>query len=374
MLSKVFEWLRAADLKPDDTMVNARTKVVEILENEIRESDNFGLLLGTVTAAVGGCERLGEGSPAFAKLLEYVRTQSPAFPSAISENGLHLRIICCLGLGELLVSHDDDDDDDESDSDELLAATLLVSGLGLKPREAGQHLDRVFEELGKVARIKLQKQAVALRDRVDLDWGDFNALQGIAGDPQNFNQKLLPALKGLIEGLQKQHQSDREELEVMWWLHNGYSERIEKQIRSATPFLAAVAIGCELADRVAAPATIGLNELITHAALRDRTAAQVKAKPIEKIVTELGESGRKLLLPTAEHVRKFVQSTGILCPLSWLSLRLEDSHGASGWEGELQSKTGLASNRELAPGELAAQVFAERQAQRVYQSCVKARA
>ena len=372
MLSKVFEWLRAADLKPDDTMVKARTKVVEILENEIRESDNFGLLLGTVTAAVGGCERLGEGSPAFAKLLEYVRTQSPAFPSAISENGLHLRIICCLGLGELLVSHDDDDD--ESDSDELLAATLLVSGLGLKPREAGQHLDKVFEELGKVARIKLQKQAVALRDRVDLDWGDFNALQAIAGDSQNFNQKLLPALKGLIEGLQKQHQSDREELEVMWWLHNGYSERIEKQIRSATPLLAAVAIGCELADRVAAPATIGLNELITHAALRDRTPAQVKAKPIEKIVTELGESGRKLLLPTAEHVRRFVQSTGILCPLSWLSLRLEDSHGASGWEGELQSKTGLASNRELAPGELAAQVFAERQAQRVYQSLVEARA
>jgi hypothetical protein len=370
MLSKVFEWLRAADLTPDNAMVTSRTKAVKDLESKIRESNDCNLLLGTVTAVVGGCERLGEQSPVFAALLECVRIQSPAFPSAISENTLHLRIISCLGLYELLAS----DDDGESDGSELLAASMLVSGLGLKTKEAGVHLDKVFEELGSVARAKLQKQAVALRERDDLVWDEFNSLQDIAEDPPTFNLKLLPAMKGLIEGLQKQHQSDREELEVMWWLYNGYSERIAKQIKSATPFLAATAIGCELADRVAAPATTGLRELVTQAALRDRKPAQVMAKPIEKIVTELGESGRKLLLPTAEHVRKFVRSTGTLCPLSWLSLRLEESDGASGWEAELQSKTGLASDHELAPGELAAQVFAERQAQRVYQYLVEGKA
>jgi hypothetical protein len=37
MLSKVYEWLRAADLKPDDAMVTSRTKVVEELEKKIRE-------------------------------------------------------------------------------------------------------------------------------------------------------------------------------------------------------------------------------------------------------------------------------------------------------------------------------------------------
>lgn len=370
MLSKVFEWLRAADLQPDDPMVKSRTKAVEDLENKILQSKDFGLLVGTVTAAVGGCERLGEQSPVFATLLECVRTQSPAFPSSISENKLHLRMICCLGLGELLAS----DTSDEFDNYRLLAASLLVSGLGLKSKEAGQHLDKVFEELNGVARTKLQKQAVALRDREDLDWNEFDALEEIAGDPPSFNQQLLPAVKGLIEGLQKQQQSDREELEVMWWLHNGYSERIAKQIKTATPLLAATAIGCELADRVSAPATSGLTDLVTQAALRDRPPAQVKAKPIEKIVMDLGEPGWKLLLPPEEYVRKFVRSTGTLCPLSWLSLRLEESQGASGWEVELQSKTGLSSNHELAPGELAAQVFAERQAQHVYQSVVKGKA
>jgi len=64
----------------------------------------------------------------------------------------------------------------------------------------------------------------------------------------------------------------------------------------------------------------------------------------------------------------------MLLPLSWLCLRLQESQGASGWEAELQSKTGLAADHELTPGELAAQVFLERQAQRVYQSIVKATA
>ena len=94
MLSKVFEWLRAADLNPDDGMVSSRTKAVEDLEKRIREAKNYNLLLGTLTAAVGGCERLGEQSPVFGTLLECVRAQQPAFPGGLSENALHLRMLC----------------------------------------------------------------------------------------------------------------------------------------------------------------------------------------------------------------------------------------------------------------------------------------
>jgi hypothetical protein len=366
MLSKVYEWLRAADLEPDDGMVRTRTKVVEDLEKRIRDAKNYTLLLGTVTAAVGGCERLGEQSSTFGTLLECVRAQQPAFPGSLSENSLHLRMLCCLALGELLSS-----EEDEADEDELMAASLLVAGLGLKPKEAERHLDDVFDELAHVAHANLQEQAVALRERQALDWAEFKALEGVTGDAPTFNQKLLPAVRGLIEGLEREHRSDREELEVMWWLYNGYSDRLGKQLKPTTLLLAATAIGCEIADRVAPPATVGLNELVAQAAVRDRTAAQIKAKSIDKIVAELGDAGRKLLLPGAEHVRKFARSTGPLLPLTWLCVRLEESQGASGWEAELQSKTGLTADRELAPNELAAQVFAERQAQRVYQTHVK---
>ena len=366
MISKVYEWLRAADLKPDDQMVTTRTKAVEDLVNRIREAEDFDLLLGSVTAAVGGCQILGEQSPEFSTILECVRTQAPAFPSAIAENGLHLRVICCIALGELLNSDDD--------LNELLSSSLLVASLGLKPKEAGRHLDKVFEELGNIARTNLQKQSLELRKRANLNWKTFDGLKASMGDSPTFNQNLLPAVKSLIQSLQKQHESDREELDVMWWLYNGYSEHLSMQVKSATPHLAAMAIGTELADKITPPATIGLTGMVAQAAVRDRSAPQIKAKALRKIVTELGDAGRKLLLPSADNVRTFVRENGVLLPLSWLCLRLEDSQGANGWEAELQSKTRLLSDHEMTSAELATQVFAERQAQRVHESLVEATA
>jgi len=44
-------------------------------------------------------------------------------------------------------------------------------------------------------------------------------------------------LKGVFQGLQKQHESDREELEVMWWLYNGFSDRLGKQVKATPPHL-----------------------------------------------------------------------------------------------------------------------------------------
>jgi hypothetical protein len=366
MISKVYEWLRTADLKPDDGMVTARTKSVQELEKKIREEETYGLLLGLVNVAVGGCERPGNHqSTAFTTLLDCVRAQSPAFPAAIAENGLHLRMVGCLGLGELLTSND------EPDKDELLSASLLVSGLGLKPKEAGRHLNDVFDELAKLARENLQKQAVAGRDRQELDWKGFDALQSSTGDPPNFAKQLLPVLTGLFQGLEQQRRSDREELEVMWWLYNGHSERLGKQLKPLPVFLAATAIGCELADRITPPATAGLGEMVAQAAVRDRTAPQIKPKPLDKIIAELGEPGRKLLLPVVDHVRKLARATGTLLPLTWLCIRLEESNGAAGWEAEFLSATGVKSDHELTPDALTGQVFAERQAQHVYRSLVK---
>lgn len=368
MISKVYEWLRAADLNPDDHMVTTRTSAVEDLVTRIRESSDYDLLLDTVTAAVGGCKRLGEQSSSFATILECVRTQAPAFPSGIEENGLHLRIICCLGLGQLLNS----DDEDSPDKDELLSASLLTAGLGLKQKEAGRHLDDVFAELEGIARANLQRQAVAMRERVDLDWQEFDGLKSAASDPPNFNQRLLPAVKSLLQGIERQHQLDREELEVMWWLYNGYSEDLGKRLKAATPHLAATAIGSAVAGRISPPATIGITELVAQSATRDRAAAQLKAKGLGKIAVELGEAGRKLLLPSNESLRKIVSTRASLLPISWLCLRLHESQGVAGWEAELQSKAGLASDYEMTAEKLAVQVFTECQAQRVYNSLVRA--
>lgn len=363
MKSNVFEWLRAADLKPDNEMVTTRIAAVAELDTKIRE-EGGELLLGAVAAVIGGWERSGVTSGTFDTVLACVHAQTPAFSSAIAENGLHLRILCALGLSELLHS------EEATADDKLLTSSLLMSGLGLKPREVGQHLNRVFDELESFSRRELQYQAVASRERTPPNWDTLNTLTTLTGDLNKFCQKLIPTIRELFDHIQNQHRIDREELEVMWWLHNGYSDRLGRAVKSATPALAATAIGVELADRIAPPATIGLLELVTQATLRDLPAADSTARPLGRIVADLGEIGRKLLAPSHDDLKDFVRRAGSLFPLTWLFMRLEESRGAIGWEAEFLAQTGVAPNRELTPGELARQAFVERQSQRVYSSSV----
>jgi len=116
---------------------------------------------------------------------------------------------------------------------------------------------------------------------------------------------------------------------------------------------------------------VGLSEVVGQAAVRDRTATHTKAKSLDKIVIELGEAGRKLLLPESDSVKNLVRGSASVLPLTWLFMRIEERQSDTGWDAELKAKTGVLSVRELTPGEFAIQVFAERQAQRVYQSLVK---
>lgn len=364
MTSRVFRWLRAADLQPDNEMVDTRTKVVETLGARIRASEDYNLLIECIAAAVGGCERLGQESLICKTLLECIGEQQPAFDGSLSASGLHLRMLCCLTIGELFSGG-------VGEELELLAASLVLAGLGVKPKESGQHLNAIFEELEGLANEELQSQAVESRERKETDMAPFNALKTHFEDPSTFNKNLLPALLGLIKGLEKQREQDQEELEVMWWLYNGFSVRLGKLVASPTPsLLAAMAVGCEIADRVNPPATAGICELVGAATVRNRTSTQLKAKPIAKMLSDLDVTGRELLLPVDVSVREFVRGAGVLLPLTWLCIRLDDSGGATGWEAEFQAKTGLAAKSEFGPAELAIQVFVERQAQRIYKSIV----
>lgn len=368
MTSRVFRWLRAADLQPDNEMVDTRTKVVETLDARIRASEDYKLLIECITAAVGGCERLGQESLICKTLLECIGEQQPAFDGSLSASGLHLRMLCCLTIGELFSGG-------VGEELELLAASLVLPGIAVKPNEAGRHLNTCFEELGKLAHEELQTQAVKSRERKETNLAPINALKTHFEDPPTFNKHLLPALLGLIKGLDKQREQDREELEVMWWLYNGFSVRLGKLVAFPTPSLqAAMAVGCEIADLVNPPATAGIRELVGAATARDRTSAQLKAKPIAKVLSDLGVIGRELLLPVDLSVGKFVLGAGVLLPLTWLCIRLDDSGGATGWEAEFEAKTGLQAKREFGPAELATQVFMERQAQRTYQLIVGERA
>ena len=370
MLKNTYEWLRAADFKPNDQVVANRTQAAQELLSRIKKSEDYDLLTQCVAGVVGGFEnRFTTESSTVQTVVDCIRTFQAAFPAGLSENALELRICCALSVGELFAEADSG----ASGHHSLVGALLLVAGLGARPPETRKHLADVFSELGQSARQFLQGAQIGARERPQLNWKQLDSLTPANLDLATFWGQFLPALKQVFAAVEQQGQMDREELEVLWWLYNGTSERLGGPIRSLPASVAAFAIGREVADRVIPPSLAGVGELVSHAVARDRTSAQLKAKPLGRIVADLDEPSRKLLLPTEEQkeTRALIRNSAPSLPLSWLCLRLEESGGATGWESEFRTKTDLQADQEFTPAQLASQSFNERVAQRVYAQLVE---
>ena len=132
MLKNTYEWLRAADLKPDDQVVANRTQAVQELLTRIKKSEDYELLTQCVAAVVGGFEnRFIAESNTVQTVVDCIRKFQPAFPAALSENGLELRMCCALSVGELF----GEADRGTSEHEALIGALLLVAGVGARPLE-----------------------------------------------------------------------------------------------------------------------------------------------------------------------------------------------------------------------------------------------
>ncbi len=362
MLKNTFDWLKVAALRPDDSMVKARSDAASDLVTSLREADDVGLVIECAAGTVGGFDLLGDHSQAVYTVLECVRKYQPAFPGALTENALQLRVCSAIALGELLSAPAS-----KAENVETLAACLISAGLGVRQTGKGKHLEAIMEQLAALARANLQQRAVAQRTHMELSFDDLDALMSLADTPAAPLKKFILVIKDLFSQAQKRYDCDHEELEVLWWLYNSYSDRLNKPLQQVNAMQAAAAIGREIADKVVPLAPAGIRELLARAASKGRAAKELKAKPLAKLVSDLAVEGRKLLLPPSVRASRVVKDASPSLPLSWLALRLEESGGADGWETEFRSKTGLAPDRELTPPELAAQIFEEQQAQRFYE-------
>src|SRR5208282_352861 len=107
MLKNTYEWLRAADFKPDDQVVANRTQAAQELLSRIKKSEDYDLLTQCVAGVVGGFEnRFTTESSTVQTVVDCIRTFQAAFPAGLSENALELRICCALSVGELFTEVD----------------------------------------------------------------------------------------------------------------------------------------------------------------------------------------------------------------------------------------------------------------------------
>jgi hypothetical protein len=281
----------------------------------------------------------------------------------LSENALEYRVCCAIALGEILTR--DEAEGGIPQEDAQLAGSLFVSAMGMRSKVTMRYLQIVLQDLEDVAFSALERTAAARRQRRGLNLQGLDKLE-VPGDIPTFWQNLLPQLKACIENLEQNAAMDREELDVLWWLHNGFSETVDQPLVALAPGVAALCCGAEVANQVITPPLETVRQMVLHASEKGREKSELSELPLEQMVGQWEDRIWNLLAPTDSDLRQVAQDFPALFPLSWLCLRLRDSQGTSGWNQEFTLKTGLDPTQSYRPGRIAFQAFNERVAQRIY--------
>jgi len=357
MLSKAYEWLTVVyPQKPTSEVVNARTATVSKALAELFEKDDLALLANYCVAAVRGpADRFAPDSILVTTLVEKIRAEQSAFPANLEENALELQIVAALVLGELMSPAARNQNRELSD----LGAAMLLCLVECGTESTAPHLAAVIKELVGLATTTLEKSARQARKRVDLDLSELEGME-VPGDIPAFWKNLLPQLINAFNSLNEEAAKDREELEILWWMFNGFSSKLQQPLAALPVDVAAVACGTELAMRVLLPASSATAAMVEEATGRDRKSTQLGEKPIEDCASKWKQQGYDCLKPDDQDQREFVLAHPALFPLTWAAIRLDDSGGTVKWDGELGLKTGLDPKHIVTKAKIARQAFRER--------------
>lgn len=365
MLSKAFEWYRIVSPRPTSQTIDNRTASVRDLIGAIDEGEDRDLVLAYAAGVIVGFEgRVPQDSPDVQSLVKAVRAHESAFPQDLSENDLELRYCASVALGEIMVRNGDQNPDTTA----LLVASLLRSGLFVRPWPRGNHLKRLLADLGDAAAKVLISGALRRRRHVTVG-SRFESIQEPT-EPLSVWKSLVPELTTAMKEIAEQIAIEREELNVLWWMFSGASSKTGETIASMTSGAAALCCGAELGGQCLLPPASSLEAMVRRAYETGRRPREMTDKSIEELAADWNDDLLSGLVPD-EDARRFARAYPTLLPLSWLCDRLFASKGVTGWTGEFEQMTGIPRNYRRPPADWAIQAFRERVAYRIYADALK---
>jgi hypothetical protein len=360
MLSKTFEWLRAANLKPDSAAVEIRQRIVTDALAYFDSDLDARVAVKFVTAACAGCKaRFVPDSPFIAKLVEITRKHHAAFPADLAENALDLQVTCAIAIGELLTRSKK-----QKPEHATFTASLVISSLGLRTSTGGKHALEFLSEILGAAQQYLDKRSTIIREREEPDLEEFEAVTGPA-DASEFWKELGPKLAAVLSALNENAKADREELEVLWWFYNRHSTRLGKPISDLSLSQAVLVTAVEVADCVILPPHGGIITMIDEAIRTARKKTELNNQKLEVFAAEWKSPLESYLLPTDQKVDGVMSDGPAAFPITWICRRLKEGGNSSAWQNEFTAKTGISGTLLLSPSALASQVFQERITQRL---------
>jgi len=358
------DWYKLIDITPpEEAVYEKRKQAIDEITELILGASDWKFLAACVVGTARGFDILGEDAEFTQAIIKCYQTHIVSLPSNLADNALELRVAAGLALEEIFSRATAEEDDTRNDTS--VAAPLFLSTLGLILTPPELHLADRINGLKSKAENLLETNAQELRERQDLNFSNFEKLP-LPPDQANWTS-FLEQIQNAFNQLEQQVAADKEELEILWWLQNGISKKLNQSFISMPAFRAAVYVGLELAEMAILPPVYNMVAIVQKAVEKDRKASDIKPKPLKQIINRKETNTWSLLAPANKSTNEFVASFPPLFPLSWLGVRLQESRGSAAWEEEFIKRSGVSVDQPFTPLEIAEQVFREQIALRIYE-------
>jgi GTPase-associated system helical domain len=362
MLEKTFEWLRLVHPDPTDDMVTLRNLIVSGILSRLQKTEDINEACSLASAAFAGLSSSIPGDVKFAEtLVNLTREHHPAFPSDLSENALDLQLSSLLAVGELLSPASTETKWRKAN---LAIAAFATASHQLRPQQTQHHLAKIQSEIVRLAESVLALASHKVRERPQISVDVFETVD-VPADAPALWKELKPILRRQLKVLQRAAAIEHDELEVLWWIYNAYSQTFDKRLDDLSAFEIALSAPIELVDRALCPPPPSIRGVIRGLVSAAEKTNDKKGKTLDTAVNAWGSAGIKALFPLQPSILGQITLAPKLMPLTFVASKVEQSGVSDGWGSEFQAKTGLLASAKVTPTILADQLFAERTAQRL---------
>ncbi len=357
MLSKTFEFLRIADVKPSAEKVKLRTESATDILAQVDAQKGRDVLLALLQGVIGGFEKspFTQESPVVALIIKAIKDQDAAFPNDLKENATELRAVAAIVVAEMLIRSNSD----RADENRNIAALAVRSALSLRPQSSEKHLRWALETLLSASDQVLQAVALQRRKRGNSALQAVNKMKEttVATD---LWAVVAPKVKAALQETAKQAAIDREELETLWWLFGGYSELKHQPLVELSASAAAFCSGFELALRALIPPCVSAAAMVKRATETGRKAAVLASNSLQESIKDWSAEMLTAMAPADGKCDDTILKHPALFPIAWACHRLRDCTGARKLGKEFLGATGIPVDQAHAPADWGIQVFREK--------------
>lgn len=349
MTEDVSSWVGVADPQADDDACQTIRGSVDEWIAQIDGAENeTRLILATLSIAVGG---ITVSSSAYQDeidaLFEHV-SQSRSLTGSAKSNDILLRIFCLMTVYLILES-------DESTL-ETLVSEVLISGLHVRVIKGKPKLERIIEICLQRAFEKIDQVALAERRIPDPGKG-LSKIGSLSFADATGAQQLGTILSEFSKSIEQARAVDREELDVLWWMLNGYSEKLDRSLRELGACIGVIVSGIELGDIGIDPPGGFIRNLLRRQIGEWFDEDRSSNFSLVDMVANWESFEFKKLLSVKHAV---VEQHPHIFPIHWTLLRLHNSESKTAWQKEFDKTSTFNSKDEFSLDKWGVQALQER--------------